>query len=206
MHLVIQTNAPAPHDPQGTQRRTAIFEANRQAAQDGMSGAVEKDQVILVLDLENCGLSKELANLLDPQHRERHAQIVQECSTAGTIPNLILRVPRWHLYKILHHAQRGLHRLDSRDPAVSDIVETLRLPAAPGTFYYLVISQGKLLASMPIRAAATPAFPPEARITGPLADQNPFWLCDGNQRISVWPGARITTSSPAIDARRRSSR
>jgi hypothetical protein len=150
-YLLLELNAAAANDPHGSARRHAILERNLELAEHSISVADDDDEVILVLDLENCDLSKGLALRLDGPNRDRHQKLVEDCRKNGTIPNLLLRIPRWTLYKLLRHTQRSMQRLDPRNPAESSIVETLKHPAPSGTFFYMVISQGKQLATMPVR-------------------------------------------------------
>src|SRR5665213_1395389 len=139
-NIIIQQHSSNPGDPDGTQRRLALLQRNRELAEHFVSQSAEKDVVVLVFDISDDDAP--LPNL--------DAKWVQKVKEEGNIPAVIMGMPRWSAYKGLQKFQRELHKLDCGDPKVSPVVEKLASPAPAGHFYMMVISKGKQSEALPI--------------------------------------------------------
>ena len=138
--IIIQQHSTNPADPDGTQRRLALLQRNRELAEHFASQSPDKDIVVLVIDISD--ETAPLPNL--------DANWVHKVKEEGNIPAVLLGMPRWTAYKKMQKFQRELHKLDCGDPKVSPVVEKLASPAPAGHFYMLVLSKGKQAVALPI--------------------------------------------------------
>jgi hypothetical protein len=113
---------------------------NRELAEHFVSQSTDKDVVVLIFDLSNETLP--LPNL--------DAKWIQKVKEEGSIPAVLMGMPRWSAHKGLQSFQRELHKLDCGDPKVSPVVEKLASAAPAGHFYMMVVSKGKQAVALPI--------------------------------------------------------
>ena len=138
--IIIQQHSSNPDDPDGTQRRLALLQRNRELAEHFASQSPDKDFVVLVFDVTDA----------DAPVPNLDAKWVQKVVEEGNIPAVVMGLPRWAAYKGLQKFQRELHMLNCGDPKVSPVVEKLASPAPAGHFYMMAISKGKQSVMLPI--------------------------------------------------------
>src|SRR5476649_904168 len=114
-NIIIQQHSSNPADPDGTQRRLALLQRNRELAEHYASQSPDKDFVVLVFDISN--EEAPIPNL--------DAKWIQKVVEEGNIPAVVMGLPRWSAYKGLQKFQRELHKLNCGDPKVSPVVEKL---------------------------------------------------------------------------------
>jgi hypothetical protein len=139
-NIIIQQHSTNAADPDGTNRRLALLQRNRELAEHFASQSPDKDVVVLVFDVSNENIP--LPNL--------DAKWVHKVIEEGNIPAVLMGMPRWSAYKGLQKFQRELHKLNCGDPKVSPVVEKLSAPAPAGHFFMMVISKGKQSVTLPI--------------------------------------------------------
>jgi len=139
-NIIIQQHSSNPGDPDGTQRRLALLQRNRELAEHYASQSADKDFVVLVFDVTDS----------DAPVPNLDAEWVQKVVEEGNIPAVVMGLPRWSAYKGMQKFQRELHKLKCGDPKVSPVVEKLSAPAPAGHFYMMVISKGKQSVTLPI--------------------------------------------------------
>lgn len=137
--ILIRQHSANAGDPNGTERRLAMLQRNRELAEHFASQSAEKDVVVLIFDIS-----------ASDSFPEADAVWVHRVIEEGSIPAVLLGMPRWTALKALRLYQRSLHKLDARDPKQSPVVEKLATPAPAGQFYLMVISKGKQVVTLPI--------------------------------------------------------
>ncbi len=139
-NFIIQQHSTNAGDPDGTQRRLAMLQRNRELAEHFASQSPDKGFVVLVFDITN--EDAPIPNL--------DAKWVKKVTDEGNIPAVVVGMPRWSAYKGMQRFQRELHKLNCGDPKVSPVVEKLAAPAPVGHFYMMVISKGKQSVTLPM--------------------------------------------------------
>jgi hypothetical protein len=126
-NIIIQQHSTNAGDPDGTQRRLAMLQRNRELAEHFVSQSPD-DFVVLVFDITN--EDAPIPNL--------DAKWIKKVTDEGNIPAVVMGLPRWAAYKGLQKFQRELHKMKCGDPKVSAVVDKLAAPAPAGYFYMMV--------------------------------------------------------------------
>lgn len=147
MQIRIHTNAVTVEQKKGAERRANMVTLHREKVEHYymVEAAAGRPDTVIVLGDENDWIVKELKQTLSEPHRSFVNQVSDDCFST-----LIFAFNRWTLYKVLRVAQRQLHQSDPKDPKISPLVEALKLPPTPGSFYCMAISAGKNMVQFPI--------------------------------------------------------
>jgi hypothetical protein len=126
-------------DDNAAKQRLAILNRNRELIEHQFVQATDKDIAFVMWELTP------KTTLPDDVK-----QFVVRSIESNLIPTQVIQGPRWALYKALRSFQRGLHRIDPRDPKESRLIELLARPAKPNHFWAVVIAcRGKQVVEFP---------------------------------------------------------
>ena len=134
--IIISTDG---RDDDAAMQRVNILKRNRELIEHHYVESVNKDIAFLIFEL-----SPGMKLPVDV------AAFVVDSRISNMIPTKVIQAPRWTIYKMLRRYQRELHRIDSRDPKQSRVVEQLANQARPNHFWTVIVAQnGKQAAELP---------------------------------------------------------
>lgn len=144
MDTLILQHSVNPNDPNGSERRLAILQRNKELLE--LNALKHPYMVFILFDLTREG--KEFP-IIANDHTLK--DFLNQSILNQTIPTQIIGMSRYHAYKALTRFQRCLHKLHPNDPKVSLVIEKLNQSPPEGHFSVVVISGGKLYANLPIQ-------------------------------------------------------